>query len=197
MPPGPRTEPPPSAQPRREALVEAALRVLVRDGPRGLSHRAVAAEASLPLAATTYYFSSKEELLEEALRRVAGSETQRLQALADTLEASDVRTAGAALGARALIAEHPTMRLKFEIYLEAARRPALRPSCEAWITSFRLLAEQVLRAGGAEEADRAARILVATIDGLMVQRLATSADPPDEATLADDLAYVLAGLLRS
>ena len=182
-------------QPRREALVEAALRVLLREGPRGLSHRAVASEASLPLAATTYYFSSKEELLEEALRRVAGEEAKRLEAMTSELADGDVRAAGAGLGARALIAEHPSMLLKFEIYLEAARRPALRACCEAWIESFRGLAELVLRAGGAADPEQAARVLVATIDGLMVQRLATSSDPPDEATLEADLATVLGALL--
>jgi TetR/AcrR family transcriptional regulator, regulator of biofilm formation and stress response len=185
----------PAAQPRREALVEAALRVLLRDGPRGLSHRAVAAEADLPLAATTYYFASKEELLEEALQRIAGSEATRLAGLADALAESDLRTAAGALGARALLAEHAGMLVKFEIYLEAARRPALRRPCAAWIGSFRALAEAVLRAGGVEDADREARLLVAAIDGLMVQNLATSDAPPDEATLQADLDRLVGALL--
>lgn len=185
----------PATQPRREALVEAALRVLLREGPRGLSHRAVAAEADLPLAATTYYFSSKDELLEEALRRVAGEEAVRLAALAEELGRADLRTAAGALGARALIAEHGTMLVKFEIYLEAARRPVLRAACSAWIESFRALAAAVLRAGGLPDAQPEARVLVAAIDGLMLQRLATSLDPPEEATLQADLDCLVGALL--
>jgi len=190
-----RTAPPPAAQPRREALVEAALRVLLRDGPRALSHRAVAGEADLPLAATTYYFSSKEELLEEALRRVAGSEAARLATLAEELGRVELRTAAGALGARALIAEHGAALVKFEIYLEAARRPALRATCAAWIDAFRALAAAVLRTGGVPDPEREARVLVAAIDGLMLQRLATSADPPEEATLQADLDCLIGALL--
>ena len=186
-----------AAQPRREALVEAALRVLLRDGPRGLSHRAVAAEADLPLAATTYYFTSKDELLEQALQRIAGREGARLAAVAETLADADLRTAGGVLGAPALIAEHAGMLVKFEIYLEAARRPALQATCAAWIASFRALAEAVLRAAGVEAPERAARILVATIDGLMVEHLATSQDPPTEAELQADLDCVIGALVSS
>jgi len=184
-----------ATQPRRDLLVAAASRLLLRDGPRGLSHRAVAAEAGLPLAATTYYFSSKDELLAEALQLVAGGEASRLAALAGELARTDLRTAAGALGARALIAEHATMLVKFEIYLEAARRPALRACCRAWIESFRALAEAVLRAGGVAAPAREARLLVAAIDGLMVQHLATEADPPDEATLQADLDRLVAALL--
>jgi DNA-binding transcriptional regulator YbjK len=187
----------PQTRPRRDALVDAALRVLQREGPRGVSHRAVAAEAELPLAATTYYFTSKEELLAEALQRVAGAETARLRALTEQLAHGDVRTAGGALGARALIAEHGSMLLKFEIYLEAARRPELRASCAAWIDGFRDVAEAILRGAGARDPTQGARILVATIDGLMVQQLATSAGPPDEITLRVDLEHLVDALLNA
>ena len=183
-----------AAQPRREALVEAALRVLLRDGPRGLSHRAVAAEAGLPLAATTYYFTSKDELLEEALQRIAGAEAARLAAAADELGGMDLETAAGAVGAKALLAEYDMMLVKFEVYMEAARRPSLRPACEAWIDSFRALAEAVLRAGGVRDPQARARILVAAIDGLMVEHLATADGPPDEAALQADLDCLFSAL---
>jgi DNA-binding transcriptional regulator YbjK len=43
---------------RRTAIVDAALRLVARGGPRAVTHRAVAAEADVPLAATTYYFAT-------------------------------------------------------------------------------------------------------------------------------------------
>ena len=52
---------------RHAAILQATVRILVRDGLAAVTHRAVAREADVPLAATTYYFSSKEELLGEAL----------------------------------------------------------------------------------------------------------------------------------
>ncbi|MAZ87427.1 MAG: TetR family transcriptional regulator [Cellvibrionaceae bacterium] len=51
---------------RRQAILEAALRVIERDGVRGVKHRAVAAEAQVPLAATTYYFDDIQALLHDA-----------------------------------------------------------------------------------------------------------------------------------
>ncbi len=39
------------------------MRIVVRDGVRGVRHRAVAAEAGVPLSATTYYFKDIEDLL--------------------------------------------------------------------------------------------------------------------------------------
>ena len=38
---------------RRQAILDAALRIIVRDGVRAVRHRAVAAEAEVPLSATT------------------------------------------------------------------------------------------------------------------------------------------------
>lgn len=51
---------------RRLAILHAALRVVSRDGVRGVRHRAVAAEAGVPLSATTYYFKDIHDLLADA-----------------------------------------------------------------------------------------------------------------------------------
>ncbi|WP_101757734.1 TetR/AcrR family transcriptional regulator [Oceanicoccus sp. KOV_DT_Chl] len=50
---------------RRKQILEATLRVILRDGIRGVRHRAIAEEAKVPLASTTYYFKDIEELLSE------------------------------------------------------------------------------------------------------------------------------------
>ena len=48
---------------RRRLILEAALRIVVSEGVRGIRHRAVAKEAGVPLAATTYYFKDIDELI--------------------------------------------------------------------------------------------------------------------------------------
>ncbi|MBH3429331.1 TetR/AcrR family transcriptional regulator [Pseudomonas alkylphenolica] len=48
---------------RRQDILDAAMRIVVREGVRGVRHRAVAAEAGVPLSATTYYFKDIEDLL--------------------------------------------------------------------------------------------------------------------------------------
>ena len=51
---------------RRKAIFEAALWVIEKEGVRGVKHRAVASEAQVPLAATTYYFDDIQSLLHDA-----------------------------------------------------------------------------------------------------------------------------------
>lgn len=48
---------------RRQAILDAALRIIVRDGVRAVRHRAVASEAGVPLSATTYYFKDIDDLI--------------------------------------------------------------------------------------------------------------------------------------
>ena len=50
---------------RRRLILEAALKIVVREGVRGIRHRAVAKEADVPLAATTYYFKDIQELIND------------------------------------------------------------------------------------------------------------------------------------
>lgn len=51
---------------RRKAILEATLRLIVKEGIRGIRHRAVAKEAAVPLAATTYYFKDLDDLISDA-----------------------------------------------------------------------------------------------------------------------------------
>lgn len=52
-----------NSEQRRRIILEAALRIVVRDGVRGVRHRAVAKEADVPLSATTYYFKDISDLI--------------------------------------------------------------------------------------------------------------------------------------
>ncbi|MCL1059863.1 TetR family transcriptional regulator [Shewanella gelidimarina] len=54
-------------QSRRIEILEATLRLIVTEGVRGVRHRAVAAEAGVPLASTTYYFKDIKDLISDAL----------------------------------------------------------------------------------------------------------------------------------
>ncbi|MCL1064059.1 TetR family transcriptional regulator [Shewanella benthica] len=52
---------------RRLIILEATLRLIVREGIRGVRHRAVAKEADVPLASTTYYFKDIKDLISDSL----------------------------------------------------------------------------------------------------------------------------------
>ncbi|MDN5894542.1 MAG: TetR family transcriptional regulator [Nocardioides sp.] len=59
-----------SAAARRELLIEATIRVMVRDGVAKATTRAIVAEANMPLGAFHYCFRSKEELLERVIETI-------------------------------------------------------------------------------------------------------------------------------
>src|SRR5579871_4901656 len=78
---------------RREALLEAVLRIVADTGPDAVTHRRVAEVAELPLASTTYWFSSKEDLLAAALEFAAARDIAALDGRAAELAGADPRDA--------------------------------------------------------------------------------------------------------
>src|SRR5262249_41164346 len=48
---------------RRQEIIEGTLRVIERSGVAGVTHRTVAAEASIPVASITYHYSTLDDLL--------------------------------------------------------------------------------------------------------------------------------------
>ncbi|MEC4615048.1 TetR/AcrR family transcriptional regulator [Tsukamurella tyrosinosolvens] len=65
---------------RRAQLADALARVAARDGLHAVSMRSVAAEAGVSLRLVQYYFTSKEQLLVGALRRLEEQSNSRWQA---------------------------------------------------------------------------------------------------------------------
>ncbi|WP_030348832.1 TetR/AcrR family transcriptional regulator [Streptomyces sp. NRRL S-1022] len=114
---------------RRAALVDAAIEVLAREGARGLTFRAVDAEAAVPTGTASNYFGSRDDLLTQAGARVY----ERLQPDEATLErhrtADRDRDTYAGL-MRELVGRVASFRTGYlallELRLEATRRPALR-----------------------------------------------------------------------
>jgi DNA-binding transcriptional regulator YbjK len=159
---------------RRDDLLRAAIKLIAEGGPKAVTHRAVAAAAGLPPATTTYYFDSILELTEEALRLHVIERVAELQALAD---AARTDTATAEEVAWLFIQSfadrsHQSAIAQYEVYLEAARNPALRQTVAEALDAFERLAETVLTAVGARHPARAAGAFVALIDGFTLHNLA-------------------------
>ncbi|MHB1065082.1 MAG: TetR/AcrR family transcriptional regulator [Georgenia sp.] len=72
---------------RRESIVEAAAAIVVAEGVRGVSHRAVAERARCSLSATTYYFSGLDDLLGAAGELLARRWAERAERVRDSLVA--------------------------------------------------------------------------------------------------------------
>lgn len=154
---------------RRQRIVDAAIRVVGAKGIAGLSHRSAAAEADVPLGSTTYHFKSLDDLLVAALRQTNEGFARAVaesRALADP--DADLAEALARLLGEFLTADRGRAELEYELYLEALRRPALRPVAAQWC-------EAVAGALAARTDPVTARALVAVVDGIGLQVLLTDA----------------------
>jgi TetR/AcrR family transcriptional regulator, regulator of biofilm formation and stress response len=161
---------------RRDAILRAAIAVVGTEGPGALTHRAVAERAGVPLSATTYYFSSKEELFREAVALAAREEVERLEDLVlelapRALTPADWAREVAALLSADLEADPARPVAFYELVLEAARTPGLRAKVVRWDKAHLRLAEVGLRAAGSAEPETDARVVVAAISGLVLGQL--------------------------
>jgi DNA-binding transcriptional regulator YbjK len=176
---------------RRAAILDATVRLMVREGLAAVTHRAVAREAGVPLAATTYYFASKDELVVEALEILVKDEIARVGERAGALGeelASPSRSAAAVAEVLFPDAEAAGGLLaKFEVYLEAARRPGLRATAAHWQHAFTDLSESALTLAGASNPGRLAPLLVAGVDGMLVHRLSEGIDHLEVDRLREQL----------
>jgi len=169
---------------RRQALLRAAISLLGEAGAKSVTHRAVAERAGLPLASTTYYFESVDELIEEALKlhvaeRVA--ELQEMAAVALGAASASAQDIAERLAEVLVAAPGPILAAQYQLYLEAGRNPALQPAVAEALAAFEGLAAGVLTTLGARDPAAAAEAFVALLDGFALHRLARPRDPGREA----------------
>lgn len=155
---------------RRQRLVDAALGVVAQSGVVGATHRAIARAADVPLGSTTYHFASIDELLAAAFtvhaKQVAQALEERMHAAPDptaALEALAQHLSGDLLG------EDRTLVLAVELYVAAARRPALRAVTQTWMERSRRALELHFDPVTARELD-------ALVEGLVLHQF-LSTDP--------------------
>jgi DNA-binding transcriptional regulator YbjK len=159
------------------AILRAALALIGERGPDAVTHRAVADRAGLPLSATTYWFASKEHLLQEAFLLAAREEVERVERVVLELAPGELDVARwAASVASALATDleaNPSRHVAFtELVLEGTRRPWLREEVGRWETAWLRLAELGLRATGSPQPAADARLVVGAITGMMLGQLA-------------------------
>ena len=165
---------------RIEEILRAALDVIQREGLGAGTHRTVADASGVPLGSLTYYFPTKEDLLREALLLFVEEEIARLAVLAAALAGRSLEPEQVATGFAALLeASDPEQISQFEIYLEAARMPALQEAAAECFAAYEKVAEAGLRAAGVPDPERRAPFVVALADGLGLRRAAAPGTAPD------------------
>jgi DNA-binding transcriptional regulator YbjK len=165
---------------RRRELADAGITVLARESARGLTHRAVDAEAGVPLGTTSNYFRSRSGLVAGLVVRIG----ERLAPDPRVMEELGSRRPSAELFGdyiRDIVARLTTNRdvtlALFELRLEAARHPELAQTMGAWqretfAGDVAFNAEAGLPGGPREIA-----LFHYAIDGLLFDRLTTPIDP--------------------
>ncbi|MGW1379739.1 TetR/AcrR family transcriptional regulator [Streptomyces sp. NPDC002446] len=170
---------------RRQRIIDAAIAVVGERGIAGLSHRAVAAAADVPLGSTTYHFASLDELLIAALRQANGECLAEYARWVDGIDpAAPLADEVGRFVERTLAGDRSGVELEYELYLAALRHPKVRPiAAECLDEMVRLLGRRI----GDEST---ARAVVAFTDGLLLQHLLTGR-PFEPAAVRAGLAGVL------
>lgn len=157
---------------RREQLVDAAVAILAEEGLARATTRNITDRAGLALGAFHYVFDSKDDLLAAVMERVLRA-TQ--EALTRAVDHEGPTTMTELLDAfwRFIDAAPQLQLAKAELTVHALRDPALRPlmeeQYERYTATVRELAVDAVLSS--EDGDTLARYLVATLDGLVLQRL--------------------------
>ncbi|MGW0178901.1 TetR/AcrR family transcriptional regulator [Nocardia sp. NPDC003345] len=167
---------------RRQRILDAARELIPREGLAGLTHRAVAAAAGVPVGSTTYYFADLTELVEAALADSAAATRAALAGWAAELERGhDLPADLAGLTAACLAEPEQTLTVN-ELYLAATRHPELRPLARVWFDGL----VQILTPYAGPAAARAVAIF---LDGALLHALSS-----DSPLHAEDLIAPIAAL---
>jgi AcrR family transcriptional regulator len=164
----------------REALLNAAVRVVARGGLRKLTYRAVAEEAGVTHGLVVHHFGSRDALIEEAL-----AHTVRTSLNISALETGTGKVADFSAGLSDMVTSDPdTQAFQYELLLEARRRPEL-------LGHVRGLYDEYFDATGRElsrivpsGADAGlTRLVFAALDGLVLHQLVFDEPETTEAAL--------------
>lgn len=177
---------------RRPQLVAAARRAMTRHGVGSTSMRVVAAEAGVPLGTLQHAFPTKELLFRAVFDDVVGE----MEALGDggvdlgAGVAVAVRSGLAAFWSQLVRPDVGSHLMQLELLADAARSRA-DEGLAAWLYERYLavatdLFERAAAAAGetcARPAEQLARLLVAGLDGLLVQYVCSPDDTRADADL--------------
>ena len=163
---------------RRTEILEAAIRVLARDGIAQASTRKLAAEAGINQATLLYYVGSKDELLLAVLQEMM-RQTREIAIAAATEHVLPLREA-IANSVRAFwrhVEATPELQvMQYELTLYALRNPESAWLAREQYSGYCAVVEGVLRATCEQQGttcaisdDALARFIVGGLDGLILQ----------------------------
>lgn len=161
---------------RRFSLIEAALKIIVRDGHHSLSLRSVAKEAECSHGSVAYYFGSKGALMCAAIDHACAQIASSLSAITPDLEAC----AGDPKKFSAIVAEYNSRLLVedrsmgiavYELNLAGAHDPELRPTLYKWGKTHAAICRDAFLKLGSKDPDTDFAFILHSIGGLVIAQL--------------------------
>lgn len=160
--------------------------MVARSGLDGVTYRSVAAEAGVSHGAASYHFSTRDEMIQEALQWASRHSIQLSQI------STDGTLADLASDLPGLMSSYPEESMfSFELVLEAVRRPELAADVRASYYEFIDAIRGSLERLGFGDDLPLARVVFAAVDGLSVQHLIYR-----DTSATEEGVRTLQGLLR-
>ena len=194
---------------RREAIVDAALAVMLRQGMAATTARDVAAEMGTSSGLIHHYFASMDELHAAAFERAAVQGLEATRAALAAVPEQDAVSQVQVFFATYVRAEQDwAFQLWLDAWAEASRRPVVREMSQRLNVAWQQLLAEVIGAGVAtgsfrcSDPEGAAWRILSLLDGLALQTVAHRVDLDRDAVVAWSVAYaeselgLPAGVLR-
>ena len=165
--------------PRRGKILEATLRVIGESGVNGVTHRAVAQEADVALASTTYYFDSKDALVEEALEQMifrSIEDVRRFTSCSDTIEQAELIDRIVGFADAQINDPLAFLTAQYELMLEAGRREQLRPLARRWTIAYMDGFSHLVESAGLPEPVVTAEMITNFVEGALLNHVTMPGD---------------------
>lgn len=178
-----------NARGQRRLLVlrTAAADLLADEGFDALTHRALSARSGVPLASTTHYFRTVDDLAVAAAEELAERWLAHARGVVAGLpQRRTSATAAARVLAELVLGPSPTpaaLAAFYERYVQAGRVPELRTLVVAWNDELRGLVATASSRCGRPVTPLRAHLLLAALDGLVLTAVAEGAADPVEAAV--------------
>ena len=158
--------------PRMRLLLDSAVQVLAAHGLRGLTHRAVDAQAGLPQGSCSAYLRTRQALLTALATYVVTGVREEIAAMSLRLDGEpDTERATVETGAMfaAWLNEPNTLLARLELSLEATRSPELAAVFAEQRAALTDLVTDLIARSRPDVAAELADTLIAALDGVLIE----------------------------
>lgn len=156
--------------PRMQLILESATQVVAAGGMRGLTHRAVDAEAGLSQGSTSGYLRTRLALVTALAEFIAAGLIDSVEELAGEQQAGE---SGATVVEHALdlfagwLREPEALLAKAELAQEANREPDIAAALAPARERIQGIVAQILERTGVEDAPMSAQAVIAAMEGVL------------------------------